>query len=94
MRKRHPATFKAKVAIAAIQENETMAELFSKFGMHRAQIQRWKKDVLDELPNLFSGKRGRKDKDRQKLIDELYKQIGQLKVENEWLKKTSDFITG
>jgi len=59
MRKRH-------LAIATIQENETMAELSSKFGVHRAQIQKWKKDVFDELPNFFSGKRGRKDKDRQK----------------------------
>lgn len=93
MRRRHTAGFKAKVALEAAKEEKTLAELSSKFGVHRVQIQGWKKALLNGLPKLFSVKG---DKDRRKseeLIEELYKQIGQLRVENEWLKKKSEFVT-
>ncbi len=89
MRKRYPGKFKAKVALAAIKSEETIAELSSKFEIHRVQITRWKNEALRALPDLFSTQKERKKKDQQELIDELYKQIGQLKVENDWLKKTS-----
>ena len=89
MRKTYSANFKAKVALAAIKEDKTMAELSSEFEVHRAQIQKWKKDALEELPNFFSTKRKKKEKNNAELVDELYKQIGQLKVENDWLKKKS-----
>lgn len=89
MKKSYPANFKAKVALAAIKEDKTMAELSSEFEVHRVQIQRWKKEALEELPNFFSGKKKKKGQDNAKLVDELYKQIGQLKVENDWLKKKS-----
>ena len=88
MRKTYSANFKAKVALAAIKEDRTMAELSSKFEVHRAQIQQWKKDALEELPNLFSKTRKKKEKSNTELVDELYKQIGKLKVENDWLKKS------
>ncbi|EFK05529.1 transposase [delta proteobacterium NaphS2] len=88
MRKRYPGNFKAKVAVAAIKSEETIAELSSKFEVHRAQIMRWKKEALTALPDVFSNAKGRKEQDREKLIEELYRQIGQLKVENDWLKKS------
>jgi len=87
MRKRYPGNFKAKVAVAAIKSEDTIAELSSKFEVHRAQIMRWKKEALTALPDVFSTAKDRKWQDREKLIEELYQQIGQLKVENDWLKK-------
>ena len=87
MRKRYPGNFKAKVAIAAIKSEDTIPELSSKFEIHRAQIMRWKKEALTALPDVFSVGKDRKKKDQEKLVEELYRQIGQLKVENDWLKK-------
>ena len=94
MRKRYPANFKAKVAVAAIKSEETIAELSSKFEVHRAQILRWKREALASLPDVFAARKDRKKQDQAKLVDELYKQIGQLKVENDWLKKNLDKIGG
>ena len=87
MRKRYPGNFKAKVAVVAIKSEDTIAELSSKFEIHRVQIMRWKKEALTALPDVFSAGKDRKKQDQEKLIEELYKQIGQLKVENDWLKK-------
>ncbi len=87
MRKKYNANFKAKVAIEAIKGYWTMSELSSKFEVHRDQVQKWKKIVLTEIPVLFSGKENKERKSNEKLIDELYTQIGRLKVENDWFKK-------
>lgn len=92
MRKRYPSKFKAKVALEAMKEEQTMAELSAKFGVHRVQILRWKNEALAQLPGLFTGKKSKKEKDDKALIEELYKQIGQLKVENDWLKKKVEII--
>lgn len=89
MRKRYPGNFKAQVALAAIKSEDTIAELSSKFEVHRAQIIRWKQEAVTALPDFFSSQKDKKNQDYEKLIDELYKQIGQLKVENDWLKKKS-----
>ena len=66
-----------------------MAELSSVFGVHGTMISRWKRHVLENLPSLFSEKVVQKDKDTDELIAALYQQIGQLKVELDWLKKKS-----
>ena len=94
MRKRYPSKFKAKVALEAMKEDQTMAELSAKFGVHRVQIQRWKNEALTQLPVLFSRMKSKKEKDDKSLIEELYKQIGKLKVENDWLKKKVEIIDG
>jgi putative transposase len=94
LRKSYTAEFKAKVAVQAIRSEETLAELSSRYEVHTAQIMRWKKQVLEALPNVFSSKRQRKKNDDKKLIDELYRQIGQLKVESDWLKKKLDTVDG
>lgn len=91
-RKSHSAAFKAKVALEAIKENRTSAELSSTYGVHTTMITRWKKQLLEQLPDVFSDKAKRKDKNNEELISSLYQQIGQLKVELDWLKKKSELL--
>jgi len=86
-RKRYPAEFKAKVALEAIREAHTVAELSSVFGVHSTMITRWKREALEQLPSIFSDKNHKKEKDGDALTNALYQQIGQLKVELDWLKK-------
>ncbi len=87
MRNQHNAAFKAKVALEAVKGEKTISQLSSEYGIHPNQIGQWKKRLLEELPVLFSDKRKKDERDRDELEDELYRQIGQLKVELEWLKK-------
>ena len=89
MRRNHDSAFKAKVALESIKGEKTMAQIASEYGVHVNQIRQWRKQLLSELPGLFSDKRQKVDKDHEALEDELYRQIGQLKVELEWLKKKS-----
>ena len=87
MRKRYDAKFKAKVALEAMKEQQTMAQLSSKFEVNRVQIQTWKKQGLDNFQTLFAQKGDAGPKEKERLIDELYKPVGMLKIENDWLKK-------
>ena len=84
--------FKAKVAFEAAMGEKTIAQLASEYGVHPNQIGQWKKKLLEDLPMIFSDKRLRRDKDQEELEAELYRQIGQLKVELEWLKKKSQTL--
>lgn len=92
MKKRFSAEFKAKVALEALKEEKTVAELSSKYEVHKVQINNWKRETKEHIVNSFSGKKEKDKKNMIKLTDELYRQIGQLKVENEWLKKKSALI--
>jgi transposase len=92
MKKSFSAEFMAKVALAALKEEATMAELSSKYEVHRTQIGNWRKQALEGLTEIFKGKRDKSRKDNEELVEELYRQIGQLKVENEWLKKKSAML--
>ena len=85
-RRKFSNEFKAKVALSAIKGEKTMAELSSEHGVHGNMINRWKQDVLEQLPSLFGNNNGH-DPDKDQLIENLYKQIGKLSVHNEWLKK-------
>jgi transposase-like protein len=64
-----------------------MAQLSSDYGVHANQIRQWRQKLLDELPGMFSDRRQKKDKDTEEVTSELYRQLGQLKVELDWLKK-------
>lgn len=86
-RKKHSTQTKVKVVLEVLKGEKTTAEITAKYGIHATQINNWKKSVLEVIPEAFSNKRKQHDNDQQALIDELYKQIGQLKVENDFLKK-------
>ena len=92
LRKRHDAAFKAKVALEATKGEKTIAQLSSEFGVHANQIRQWRKQLLEELPRLFSDRRRKQEKDDEEVRSELYQQIGQLKVELDWLKKKSQIL--
>lgn len=90
--KARDAALKAKIAFEAAKGEKTITQLASEYGVHPNQIGQWKKKLLEELPVIFSDKRVYRDKDREELESELYRQIGQLKVELEWLKKKSQTL--
>ena len=87
----HPPAFKAKVAIEALKEQQTISQLASQYTIHPTQINAWKRIAKQSLNDLFADKRKRVNKDQQNLIKELYQQIGQLTVEFDWLKKKWDY---
>ena len=87
MRRRHDAAFKAKVALESVKGEKTIAQIASEFGVHPNLIRKWRKQLLEMLPGMFSDRRKKAEGDRSELEDELYRQIGKLKVEVDWLKK-------
>ncbi len=86
-RKRYDSRFKAQVALEAIKNQQTIAQIASEYGVHPTQVNQWKKQVLEELPQLFTKERSQTTSDTDSLVAELYRQIGQLKVELDWLEK-------
>jgi transposase len=93
MRRGHDAAFKARVALEALKEEKTIAQISSEYGVHANQIRQWRQRLVDELPRLFSDRRKKTDREAEELLSELYRQIGQLKVELEWLKKKSQVLS-
>lgn len=95
LKKKHPAGFKAKVALEALSKTKTIAEISSIYGIHSTQINRWKKQLQEGLPEIFADKRkvAQETKEGEALIADLYKQIGQLTVEKDWLKKKVEIIS-
>ena len=91
-RKHYDAAFKAKAALEAIKGELTISEIASRTGVHPNQISTWKKQALEELPGIFSRARKKRKESSEELESELYKQIGQMKVELDWLKKKSQLF--
>ena len=90
LKKQHPPLFKAKVTLEALKEVKTSAELSSEYQVHPSQIRTWKALAKKGLVDLFTDRRKKNELDKNELIQELYPQIGQLKVDLDWLKKKSD----
>ena len=88
-RKKHSPAFKAKVALAALHGEHTIAELASRFEVHPSQIHAWKRTLVQGAPQLFENGAGRQEKDQEALTAQLYQQIGQLKVERDFLSRRS-----
>jgi transposase-like protein len=94
MRKKYSSEFKAKVAMSALLEQKTLAELASEYGVHPTQIVNWKKELQDRAREIFARDASQSAKAAEMKEAELYRQIGQLKVEVDWLKKKSAEING
>lgn len=86
-RNRYSAEFKAKLALEVVKGERTLTEIASGAEVHPNVLMQWKKQLLESLPAVFSDKRVKENKEQEALTDQLYQQIGQLKVELDWLKK-------
>lgn len=84
-RKKHTAEFKAKVALEAAKEIKTTNELASQYQIHPVQVSQWKRQLLEHVAEVF--RTPKKSVDHTKKFDELYRQIGEVTVERDWLKK-------
>ena len=96
MRKKYTAQFKARVALEAIKGDKTIAQISSQYEVHPNQIGNWKKQLLEYSVQAFTKHNGNRTKDKQNDTerDELYKQIGELKVERDFLKKKYEQLFG
>ncbi len=85
-RKLYPKEFKARVALEAIKEVKTIAELSAEYEIHSNMIAKWKKHLQDNVSDIFIRK-NEQEPDAQQQIESLYKEIGRIQVENSWFKK-------
>ena len=81
--------FRAKVALAAAKGDKTLAQLAEQFEVHPNQVSAWRKELVERAAELFEDGRLRKRDDTTASQEELYEQIGRLKMEVDWLKKKS-----
>jgi putative transposase len=90
-RKKYSDEFKARVALDALKGHKTINELASEYGLHPNQIGQWKKKLIEGSADVFSKKKDREAESHEQEKDKLYRQIGKLQVEVDWLKKTAGF---
>jgi putative transposase len=93
IRKQYDGAFKLKVVLETYKNEKTLAQIASEYRIHATQIHLWKNQLKLEGPSIFQKARDREKEDMKELTDELYRQIGQLKVERDWLKKKSEILS-
>jgi putative transposase len=81
--------FRAKVALAAVKGDKTLSQLADQFEVHANQVSAWRKELVERAAELFEDRRRRQRDEESASQEELYQQIGRLKMEVEWLKKKS-----
>ncbi len=91
-RKTYSPEFKARVALEAIRGERTANEIASQHGLHPVQLGLWKKQALEGLAEIFRDRRQKGERDEEELQAALYQEIGQLKVELDWLKKKAGIV--
>lgn len=91
-RKRYSSAFKARAALEVVKAHRSLNELASEYEVHPSQLMQWKRQLLDSLPLVFADKRSKGEKEQEAREAELYQQIGQLKVELDWLKKKANVL--
>ncbi len=92
-RKSYSAELKAKVALEAIKCQRTVNEIALHYGVHPNQVAQWKKQVIEGASEIFADHHSRTPRDEESLKAQLYQQIGQLKVELDWLKKKAGVLS-
>ena len=90
MRKKHDSKFKARVALEAIKGEKTIAEIASEYGVHPNLVGQWKQKAMENMPDIFEKKENGKDRETEKILNDLYREIGVMKIENDFLKKKLD----
>ena len=91
-RKKQSKELKARIALDAIKGQKTMPELASEYGIHANQISRWKKQLLDAAPDIFTRGKDKEAEKKEVERDCLYKKVGQLQIEVDWLKKKTGYL--
>lgn len=92
LKKTYSASEKATIALEALKGNKTLNEITQKYGVHSTQINRWKNRLKDGVLEIFSNSKEKTNSENEQLTEELYKKIGQLEVERDWLKKKAELF--
>lgn len=92
VRKTYSAGDKARIALEALKGDVTLNQLTTKYQVHSTQINAWKKRLKERVAEIFKDQRSKEDYGKEALVEELYKKVGQLQLEVDWLKKKSELF--
>ena len=88
-RRNFSAEMKSRIALEAIKGQKTIQEIASHYGVHPNQVTKWKRQAIESMSSVFVDRRSRTDTSEETVKAELYQQIGEMRVELDWLKKRS-----